>query len=364
LQAILISPHFLFKVEEPRKVDPNGKMPVITDYELATRISYFLWSSMPDDELLMMAHRGQIRDRQRLREKIGRMLQDPRSNRFVENFAGQWLQLRNLEQANPDTGIFRGFDDDIRRLMRRETLTFFAAVMRGNLSVTRLLDGRFTFLNEKLAQFYGIAGVNGDEFRRVSLQGTPRGGLLTQASVLTVTSNPTRTSPVKRGKWILENLLNTPPPPAPPNIPELEKSRLVGTLRQRMEQHRENPACATCHNMMDPLGFALEQFDAVGRFRSHDGQAPVDATGKLPDGTEFNGVEDLRRILATEKQEQFVRCFTEKLLIYATGRGTEYYDRCAIDEIVALAAKHDYEFAYIIAGIVECDPFQKQGYRE
>lgn len=364
LQAILISPHFLFKVEEPRKVDPNGKMPAITDYELATRISYFLWSSMPDDELLMMAHRGQIRDRQRLREKIGRMLQDPRSNRFVENFAGQWLQLRNLEQANPDPGIFRGFDDDIRSLMRRETLTFFAAVMRGNLSVTRLLDGRFTFLNEKLAQFYGIAGVNGDEFRRVSLQGTPRGGLLTQASVLTVTSNPTRTSPVKRGKWILENLLNTPPPPAPPNIPELEKSRLVGTLRQRMEQHRENPACATCHNMMDPLGFALEQFDAVGRFRSHDGQAPVDATGKLPDGTEFNGVEDLRRILATEKQEQFVRCFTEKLLIYATGRGTEYYDRCAIDEIVALAAKHDYEFAYIIAGIVECDPFQKQGYRE
>ncbi|MDG2220302.1 MAG: DUF1592 domain-containing protein [Rubripirellula sp.] len=364
LQAILISPHFLFKVEEPGQVDPNGKMPAINDYELATRLSYFLWSSMPDDELLMMAHRGQIRDRQRLREKIGRMLQDPRSNRFVDNFAGQWLQLRNLEQANPDPRIFRGFDDDIRRLMRRETLTFFAAVMRGNLPVTQLLDGRFTFLNERLAQFYGIEGVTGDEFRRVSLQGTPRGGLLTQASVLTVTSNPTRTSPVKRGKWILENLLNTPPPPAPPDIPELEKSRLVGTLRERMEQHRENPACATCHNMMDPLGFALEQFDAVGRFRSHDGQAPVDASGKLPDGTEFNGVEDLRTILATEKQEQFVRCFTEKLLIYATGRGTEYYDRCAIDEIVALAAKHDYEFAYIIAGIVECDPFQKQGYRE
>ncbi|MEM1068228.1 MAG: DUF1588 domain-containing protein, partial [Planctomycetota bacterium] len=220
------------------------------------------------------------------------------------------------------------------------------------------------YVNEPLAQFYGMSGVTGNEFRRVSLQGTPRGGLLTQASVLTVTSNPTRTSPVKRGKWILDNLLNTPPPPAPPDVPELEKSQLVGTLRQRMEQHRNNPACAACHNMMDPLGFALENFDAVGRYRSKDGGNPVDATGEMPDGTKFDGVEDLRKILATEKREQFVRCFTEKLLIYATGRGTEYYDKCAIDEVVAMSAKHDYQFAYVIAGIIESDPFQKQGFRE
>ncbi|MEM8666460.1 MAG: DUF1592 domain-containing protein [Planctomycetota bacterium] len=364
MQAILVSPHFLFKVEQPRSVGPDGEMPSINNYELATRISYFLWSSMPDDELLSMAHHGQIRDPQRLRAKIGRMLQDAKANRFVENFAGQWLQLRNLDQVKPDTRRFRGFDDQVRNLMRRETLTFFAAIMRGNLPVTTLLDGKFTYVNEPLAQFYGMSGVTGNEFRRVSLQGTPRGGLLTQASVLTVTSNPTRTSPVKRGKWILDNLLNTPPPPAPPDVPELEKSQLVGTLRERMEQHRNNPACAACHNMMDPLGFALENFDAVGRYRSKDGGNPVDATGEMPDGTKFDGVEDLRKILATEKREQFVRCFTEKLLIYATGRGTEYYDKCAIDEVVAMSAKHDYQFAYVIAGIIESDPFQKQGFRE
>ena len=282
LQAILVSPHFLFKVEQPRQPDASGKMPPINDYELATRISYFLWSSMPDDELLLLAHRGQLRDRQRLLEKVGRMLQDSRANQFVENFAGQWLQLRNLDLVKPDTRIFRSFNDDIRQLMRRETLTFFAGVMRANMPVTTLLDANFTYLNEELAKFYGIHGVTGDQFRYVSLEGTPRGGLLTHASVLTVTSNPTRTSPVKRGKWILDNLLNTPPPPAPPDVPELEKSKLVGTLRERMEQHRKNPACAACHNMMDPLGFALENFDAVGLWRTRDGRDEVNAAGKFP----------------------------------------------------------------------------------
>ena len=364
LQALLVSPHFLFKVEQPRRPSATGEMPAISQYELATRISYFLWSSMPDDELLLLAHRGQLRDRARVLEKVARMMQDPRANRFVENFAGQWLQLRNLEQANPDTRIYRTFDEDLRQLMRRETLTFFAAVMRGNLPVTTLLDADFTYLNEELAKFYGIHHVKGSNFRRVSLEGTPRGGLLTHASVLTVTSNPTRTSPVKRGKWILENLLNTPPPPAPPNVPELEKSRLVGTLRERMEQHRSNPACAACHNMMDPLGFALENFDAVGNWRTRDGRDPIDASGKLPDGTEFSGVEDLRTLLVTQRKDQFTRCLTEKMLIYALGRGTEYYDKCAIDEIVAEVQQHDYQFAYLIAGIILSDPFQKQGYRE
>ncbi len=364
LQAILVSPHFLFKVEQPREPNAEGDMPLVNDYELATRISYFLWSSMPDDELLLLAHRGQLRDRRRLLDKIGRMIRDRRANQFVENFAGQWLQLRNLDHVNPDRRIFRAYNDDIRDLMRRETLTFFAGVMRRNMPVTTLLDADFTYLNEDLARFYGIDGVSGDEFRPVSLRGTPRGGLLTQASVLTVTSNPTRTSPVKRGKWILDNLLNTPPPPPPPNVPELEKSKLTGTMRERMEQHRANPACAACHSVMDPLGFALENFDAVGQWRTRDGGDNVDASGRLPDGTEFNGVDDLRQLLSNQRRDQFVRCLAEKLMIYAIGRGTEYYDQCAIDEIVSDVRSNDYKFAYLIAAIIDSDPFQKQGQRE
>lgn len=363
LQAILVSPHFLFKVEQPNSNAEDGSA-LISQYELATRISYFLWSSMPDDELLRLAHQGQLRDQDRLLEKVARMIQDPRANRFVENFAGQWLQLRNLDAVEPDSRAFPSFSDEIRQLMRRETLTFFAAVMRSNLPVTTLLDADFTYLNAPLAKYYKIDGVTGDQFRRVPLAGTSRGGLLTHASILTVTSNPTRTSPVKRGKWILENLLNTPPPPAPPNVPELEKARLAGTLRERMEQHRENPACAACHNMMDPLGFALENFDGVGLWRDRDGREPVDASGKLPDGTEFNGVKELRSLLAVGRKDQFARCLAEKMLIYAMGRGTEYYDKCAIDEIVSYAQQHEYRFAYLIAGIILSDPFQKQGHRE
>ncbi len=364
LQAILVSPHFVFKVERPAQADATGKRPTITQYELATRISYFLWSSMPDDELLLMAHQGTLRDPNTLRNKVARMMKDPRMNRFVENFAAQWLQLRNLQDVQPDPRRFRAFDDEMRELVRRETLTFFAGVMRSNMPVTTLLDANFTYLNEKLAKYYGIRGVTGDEFRPVSLEGTGRGGLLTQASILTVTSNPTRTSPVKRGKWILENLLNTPPPPPPPDIPELEQGKLVGTLRQRMEQHRSNPACAACHNMMDPLGFALENFDAVGQFRTRDAGAEIDASGKMPDGTAINGVEGLRHILASDRQEQFVRCLIEKMMTYAVGRGIEYYDKCAVDKIMADTKKYDYKFAYIIAGIIESDPFQKLGDRE
>ncbi|WP_430454272.1 DUF1592 domain-containing protein [Rhodopirellula europaea] len=364
MQAVLVSPYFLFRVERPRKPGPDGVMPLVNQYELATRISYFLWSSMPDDELLRMAHRGQLRDRRMLLEKVGRMIKSPKASRFVDNFASQWLQLRNLEIVQPDTRIYRGFDDEVREAMRVETLMFFSEVMRNNLPVTELLSADFTYMNETLAKFYGINDVRGSEFRRVSLSGTPRGGLLTHASVLTVTSNPTRTSPVKRGKWILDNLLNTPPPPAPPNIPELEKGKLVGTLRERMEQHRSNPACAACHNMMDPLGFALENFDAVGRWRTRDGRDEIDASGSMPDGTSFDGINGLRDLLTTQRSEQFVRCLAEKMLIYALGRGTEYYDKCALDKITADVRAHDYKFAYLIAAIIQSDPFQKQGYRE
>jgi len=364
MQAVLVSPYFLFRVERPQQPDESGKLPLINDYELATRISYFLWSSMPDNELLQLARRSELRDRAKLLEKVGRMIQDPRASRFVENFAAQWLQLRNLDDVDPDTKIYRGFDDEIRQAMRTETLMFFSQVMKNNLPVTRLIDADFTYLNEALAKFYGVDGVRGDEFRLVSTKDTPRGGLLTHASILTVTSNPTRTSPVKRGKWILDNLLNTPPPPAPPNIPELEKAQLTGTLRQRMEQHRSDPACAACHNMMDPLGFALEHFDAVGRYRTRDGRDPIDASGEMPDGTRFTGADGLKNLLADQRKDQFVRCLVEKMMIYSLGRGTEYYDKCAIDEIMATVRTKDYRFAYVIAAIIESEPFQKQGYRE
>ena len=363
MQAVLVSPHFLFKVE--RKEGQGEKESIaLSQYELATRISYFLWSSMPDDELLLMAHQGTLTDEKPLLEKVGRMIQDSRSNQFVEHFAGQWLQLRNLDTVAPDPKEFPQYSDEIRDLMRRETMTFFAGVMRANLPVTVLLNADFTFLNETLANYYGISGVRGDHFRKVSLDGSSRGGLLTHGSVLTVTSNPTRTSPVKRGRWILDNLLNTPPPPAPPNVPELEKEQLSGTLRERMEQHRENPACAVCHQMMDPLGFALENFDAVGRWRDSEGGAVVDASGELPDGTVFQGVGELRNLLVGKREQDFVRCIVEKMLIYATGRGTEYYDQCAIDQIAEYAEQNKNQFAYLIAGIILSDPFQKQGHRE
>ena len=363
MQAILISPHFLFKVEQSTPEDRVDSSP-ISPYELATRISYFLWSSMPDDELLLMAHQDHLKDERRLLEKIGRMIQDPRSNQFVEHFAGQWLQLRNLDSAEPDKSIFTEYSGEVRDLMRRETMTFFAGVMRANLPVTTLVTADFSYLNETLARYYGIEGVRGEQFRKVSLKGIQRGGLLTHGSVLTVTSNPTRTSPVKRGKWILDNLLNAPPPPAPPDVPDLEKEQLHGTLRERMEQHRQNPACAACHQMMDPLGFALENYDAVGRWRDHEGGEPVDASGVLPDGTQFRGVWELRDLLAEGRKEDFMRCITEKMLIYAVGRGTEYYDQCAIDEIVEKVGQRDNQFAFLIAEIILSDPFQKKGHRE
>lgn len=363
IQAILVSPHFLYRVEQPGKGDPEDPMPLVSQFELASRLSYFLWSSMPDDELLRLAYRGELRDPEKLRDKIRRMIADPRAAHFIENFAGQWLQLRNLDRVQPDTEQFPEFSDTTREQMKRETLLLFAEVLRKNLPATTLLNADYTFLNQDLAKFYGIQGISGDEFRKVALADTPRRGLLTHASVLTITSNAGRTSPVKRGKWIMENLLNTPPPPAPPNVPELDKSELSGTLRERMEQHRANPACAACHNVMDQLGFALENFGPVGHWRTHDGKEKIDSSGKLPDGTEFNGAADLTNLLTHARREQFVRCLAEKTLIYAVGRGTDYYDRCAINEILAKIEDNDSRYGDMVFAIIASDPFQRVGSR-
>lgn len=363
LQAILISPNFLFKVEFPAD-RLTAEYPLISEYELATRLSYFLWTSTPDQELLSLAAKKQLRDPEVLRKQIDRMIKDDRSKDFVSNFAGQWLTLRKLDDFAPNSNMFPQWNDEIRDLARKETYYFFWSVMREDMSVMRLLDADFTYLNEKLARFYGIPGVEGDAFKMVKLTGQPRMGILTHASVLAVTSNPTRTSPVKRGKWILDNILGTPPPPAPPGVPELEKTELTGTLRQRIEQHRANPACASCHKIMDPLGLALENYDAVGRWRTTDQGSPIDSAGELPGGDKVKNAGDLIRTLRDKSSAKFVRCLTEKLMIYSLGRGLEYYDRCAVDKIQAKIAKDGYRFQSLIYEIVTSDPFQRKGIRE
>jgi len=376
LQAVLISPKFLFRVEPPQGHSPakgnaagtrttGDGTRELDEFELATRLSYFLWSSMPDTELFRLAWEGKLRQGDNLERQVRRMIQDKKSNAFVENFAGQWLTLRRLKSFQPNATAFPKWNDRINELAQQETLTFFAGVMRGDQSVLRLIDADYTYLNEELARYYGIAGVNGSEFRKVSLKGTPRAGLLTQASILAVTSNPTRTSPVKRGKWILDNLLATPPPPAPPGVPELkEKGELAGTLRQRLEQHRSDPACASCHKLMDPLGFALENFDAVGQYRTRDGGEPIDASGELPGGKVVQGAAELQAVLVAQNREQFVDCLAEKMLTYALGRGLEYYDKCAVDKIVERLQQSDLRFTMLLIEIVKSDPFQKKGHRE
>lgn len=363
LQAILVSPHFLFKVESP-PIKKGNEYPLLSDFELATRLSYFLWSSMPDAELLATANQGKLRDPEVLKKQIQRMLADRRAAEFVENFAGQWLNLRKLEQFQPNQNLFPQWNDEIRTLARNETYHFVLHLLRNDESVLRLLDADYTFLNEKLARFYGIPGVEGEKFRMVSTKGHKRMGILTHASVLAVTSNPTRTSPVKRGKWILDNLLGTPPPPAPPGVPELEKTELTGTLRQRMEQHRADPSCAGCHRLMDPLGLALENYDAVGRWRTQERGAAIDTSGELPSGDVVKGPGDLIRNLKEKNGPTFTRCVTEKLLTYALGRGLEYYDRCAVDKMMVAAEKNDYRFTTLIFEIVSSDPFQRKGERD
>ena len=357
VQAALVSPNFLFRVELDADTAADVPAHTIDDYQLASRLSYFLWSSMPDDELFWLAERGALASPETLAVQVKRMLADPRSQALAENFAGQWLQLRNLDLVSPDRKRFKDFDDPLRLAMRQETEMFFASIMREDRSVLDLLDADYTFLNEPLAKHYGIEGVTGDEFRRVALDDRRRGGVLMQASILTITSNPTRTSPVKRGKWIMEQILGTPPPPPPASVPELEQVKLEGTLRQKIEQHRENATCAVCHARMDPLGFALENFDAVGAWRDKDEEREIDASGVLPGGQKFAGAAELRSILKS-RPESFARSMARKMLTYALGRGLEAYDTQAVYEIAARMKAADYKFSSLVLEVVRSEPFR------
>jgi hypothetical protein len=361
LRAVLVSPEFLFRVEQ----DPAGIAPKtpyrLTDLELASRLSFFLWSSIPDDELLDAAVRGTLKTPAVLEQQVRRMLADPRSKVLATNFAEQWLYLRNLTSTFPDMRIFPDFDDNLRQSFRQETELFFESIMREDRSVLDLLRANYTFVNERLAKHYGIPNIYGSRFRRVTFdKDTLRGGLLRQGSVLTVTSYATRTSPVIRGKWILENLLGIVPPPPPAVVPALKEAHDDGkllTMRQRLAQHRDNPACSSCHKMMDPVGFSLENYDAVGRWRTIDAATPIDVAGGLPDGSTFNGVTGLEQAILARPQ-LFASTFTEKLLTYALGRGIETSDAPAVRHIVREAQPQDYRFSSFILQIVNSSPFQ------
>ncbi len=361
LERLLVGPEFLYRIErDPADVDPGAPYRV-RDLELASRLSFFLWSSIPDDELLDRAIDGTLSDPAVLEAQVQRMLADRRSRALVDNFAEQWLYLRDVEAKEPDPGFFPGFDENLRQAFQRETELFIDSVLREDRGVSDLLTADYTFLNERLARHYGIPHVYGSHFRRVSLDGTARRGLLGQGGILTLTSYATRTSPVLRGKWILENLLASPPPPPPPDIPALAETTDDGaalSMRAAMERHRANPACASCHAQMDPLGFALENFDAVGRWRTRsESNDAIDASGILPDGTSFEGPDGMRQALLREP-ERFVATVTEKLLTYALGRNVESYDMPAVRAIVRDAERNDYRFSSIVLGIVRSTPFQ------
>ena len=360
LQAALVSPDFLFRMEADPPEGQNDRE--LNDYEIASRLSYFLWSSMPDEELLQVAENGRLRDRQILRSQIERMLKDPKSGALSQNFAAQWLNLRNLADVRPNPEVFPEFDEPLRASMGRETELLFQTIVNENRSIEEFLSADYTFLNERLAKHYGINGVQGEEFVRVSLAGTQRAGVLTHASVLTLTSNPGRTSPVKRGKWILENILGQVPPPPPPGVPPLEEAGADVShlsLRERLELHRKDPGCASCHKTLDPLGMGFENFDAVGRWRDQEAGKPVDASGDLPDGAKFSGPTELNSILLKQKDE-FYRSFAEKLMTYGLGRGLEYYDKCAVDGAVQFMKQHGNRFSALVEGIVTSDPFLRR----
>ena len=355
VQAVLVSPDFLFRVERDGKGGPRP----VGDHELASRLSYFLWASMPDDELLRAADARRLRRPEVLAAQARRMLRDEKASALAESFAGQWLQFRALESAAPDRERFPDFEDYLRLSMRRETELVFRDLVREDRSIYDLVDGRHSFLNERLARHYGIPGVTGPAFRRVDLAGTPRGGVLTHASVLTVSSYATRTSPVLRGKWILDNLLAAPPPDPPAGTPRLDEAT-VGTsasLRQQLEAHRASATCAACHSRMDPLGFALENFDAVGAWRTEDASFPIDPSGTLPDGRSFRGPGEMKAILRSDR-EAFARALTEKLLTYALGRGLERYDRRTVDAIAGRLAGGDDRFSALVLEVVNSLPFR------
>ncbi len=357
LSAVLVNPAFLFRVEN----DPSPGVHRVSDLELASRLSFFLWSSIPDDQLLGLASQNKLSNPVVLKAQARRMLADPKSETMVTNFAEQWLHLRSLAATTPDMRLFPDFDDNLRQSLRKETDLFFDSILREDHSVLDLLRANYTFLNERLAKHYDIPNIYGSRFRRVTFDASAcRGGLLGQGSVLTVTSYATRTSPVIRGKWVLDNILGAPPQPPPPFVPTLKEHPTIGkvqTMRERIAEHRANPACAGCHSVMDPLGFALENYDAVGRWRTAEDGTKIDASGSLPDGSKFEGVAGLQKALLSQP-EVFVTTVSEKLLTYALGRGVEYHDAPAIRKVVRDAAPSDYRFSSIITGIVESAPFQ------
>lgn len=362
LQAVLVSPYFLFRVEPDRPPDRADGSYALNSWEIASRLSYFLWSSMPDEELFRFAEQGKLHDPSVLEQQARRMLHDSKASALVQNFGMQWLNLRNLATVQPSRKEFPIWDEKLREWMRIETEMFLTSIIAENRSILDLLDADYTFVNERLARLYGIPDVKGEEFRRVKLTNRNRGGVLTQASVLTVTSNPTRTSPVKRGKWVLENILGTPPPPPPPNVPELKEDRdsaKIASLRERMQQHRVDPNCATCHERMDTIGFGFENFDGVGGWRETDGEFKIDASGTLPDGSTFQNPAELKAILKREV-ECFRRCLIEKLLTYALGRGIERHDRSEIERISAAVAADGDRFNRIVVEIVKGDAFRRR----
>jgi hypothetical protein len=383
IEAMLVSPNFLFRIEKdpapattkgaaaptasngygasiiPASVATAPSIYRLNDYDLASRLSYFLWSSMPDDELLHAADLGTLHQPVVLNAQVKRMLKDPKIDRLVENFGGQWLQFRALESHQPDFYKFPLWDNYLRISAVKETELFFGNIIREDRPITDFVDADYTYANQYLAEFYGLKDVKGTEFRKVSLAGTPRRGVLGEVSVLTASSYGNRTSVVLRGKWVLENILNAPPPPPPPNVPDLDQTKIGedATLRQRMEVHRANAVCASCHSKMDPIGFGLENFDAIGSWRDKDGKAPIDASGKLPDGKQFNGPVELAATLSTQR-DAFAQCLTEKMLTFALGRGLEPSDRIEVKKITQKVAAGQYRFSSVVLGIVNSLPFE------
>jgi hypothetical protein len=362
LERMLVDPDFLFRIErDPSNIAP-GTPYRLSDLELASRLSFFLWSSIPDDELLEAAVTGQLSDPAVLEQHTRRLLSDARSTALIDNFVSQWLRLRNLESQQRESADYPEFDENLREAFRRETELFVESTIREDRSLLELLSANYTFVNERLARHYGIPGIYGDRFRRVTLdRDHPRGGLLGHGGLLMVTSHPNRTSPVLRGKWLLESILGAPPPEPPPNVPGLPDRAEGGapaSVRERLEQHRANPVCASCHAPMDPLGFALENFDAIGRWRA-TGEAgrPIDASATMPSGEQFDGPAGLRRVLLS-RGENFAGAVTEKLLAYAVGRGLQHYDRPSVRQILRAAAPDDYRWSSIVLGIVKSTPFQ------
>jgi hypothetical protein len=359
LHVILANPKFVFRVERDPAHAAPGRAYRVGDIDLASRLSFFLWSSIPDDDLMNAAVEGRLGTPEGLDRQLRRMLADPRAQALVSNFAGQWLQLRNVRNLLPNSDVFPDFDDNLRQAFRRETELLFESIMHEDRSVLDLVTADYTFVNQRLARHYGMPNIYGSHFRRVPVTDEARKGLLGHGSILAVTSHATRTSPVVRGKWILDNILGATPPSPPPDVPalkEIEKGQTPRTMRDQMAEHRANPACASCHKIMDPIGFALENFDAVGAWRTRDAGAPIDASGELADGTRVDGVVTLRQALV-KRPELFVQTMTEKLMTYGLGRGLDYRDMPAVRAIIKQSARENFRFSSLIAGIVNSTPF-------